>query len=130
MLIKYATAKVACKSSDWDYGNFAPLGLLDMSEEDGATPGNSTGTLWHPPGTHVNGKDIDTAYYQLNTADNLARSVGDHHVGCLDVNHLVSCPYDLDVWRTALYISYLSEHPLVRVIGVDGQIGLVLEGAV
>ena len=81
------------------------------------------------PGTHVNGKDIDTAYYQLNTADNLGRPVGDHHVGCLDVNHLVSCPYALDVWRTALYIAYISEHPRVRAIGVDGQIGLALEDA-
>ena len=39
ILIKYATAKVACKTANWDYGNKGvPLGLGDMSEQDGAIP--------------------------------------------------------------------------------------------
>ena len=126
-LIKYATAKVECKTADWDYGNFAPLGLGDMSEEDGSIPGTSIGQPRHPPGTHEDGKDIDTAYYQLFSPDNLLRAVGDHYIGTTDQLHLVAEPYALDRWRTALYIAYLSEHPNLRVIGVDGQVGLVLE---
>lgn len=129
MLIKHATAKVACKSANWDYGNFSPLGLLDMSEADGATPGTSSVYLRHPYGTHEDGKDIDTAYYQLYATDNLARPMGVHHDGFYEAYHLTEPSYALDKWRTALFITYLAEHPLLRVIGVDGQIGPVLEGA-
>ena len=129
MLIKYATAKVACKTEDWDYGNYEPLALLDMSEEDGSTPTNPSGTLRHPPVSHRYGNDIDTAYYQIYAADNLARPVGVHHDGYYEAYHLTGPPYALDAWRTALYNTYLSEHPLLRVIGVDGQIGPVLDDA-
>ena len=59
MLIKYAAAKVECKTEFWDYGNFEPLGLGDMSEEDGSTPGANIGSLRHPPGTHEDGNDLD-----------------------------------------------------------------------
>ena len=59
MLISYASAKVACKSADWNYGNFAPLGLVDMSEADGSIPGTSVGYPGPPEGTHEDGKDID-----------------------------------------------------------------------
>jgi hypothetical protein len=128
-LVKYATAKVNCKAADWDYGNFAPLGLGDMSEADGSIPGTSIGEPGHPPGTHEDGKDIDIAYYQLYAVDNLLRPVGRHYDGYIEANHLVEPPYALDIWRTALYIAYLSEHPRVRVIGVDGQVGLVLDEA-
>jgi hypothetical protein len=128
-LVKYATAKTACKTADWDYGNFAPLGLGDMSEEDGATPGTSSGYLRHPAGSHTDGRDIDTAYYQLFAADNLLRPVGMHYDGYAEAYHLVGPPYALDPWRTALYVACLSEHPRLRVIGVDGQIGPVLEEA-
>ena len=129
MLIKYASAKVECKTTAWDYGNLAPLGLGDMSEADGSTPGTNIGSLRHPPGTHVRGYDIDAAYYQLFSPDNLLRTVGDSYIGTEDQNHLVGDPYALDVWRTALFIAYLSEHPDLRVIGVDGQVGLILEPA-
>jgi hypothetical protein len=100
-----------------------------MSEEDGSTPGTNIGDLRHPPGTHEHGNDIDTAYYQLFSPDNLVRPVGDSYIGTENQNHLVGDPYALDVWRTALFIAYLSEHPHLRVIGVDGQIGLILEPA-
>ena len=129
MLIKYAAAKVACKTADWDYGNLEPLGLADMSEGNGSTPGTDIGDLRHPPKTHENGNDIDTAYYQLFSPDNLGRPVGDTYIGTENQLHLIGEPYALDVWRTALFIAYLSEHPDLRVIGVDGQIGLVLEPA-
>jgi hypothetical protein len=129
LLVKYATAKVACKTADWDYGNNAPLGLGDMSEAGGAIPGTSFGVLRHPLGTHENGSDIDTAYYQPYATDNLLRPVGVHYNGFFEANRLVEQPYALDVWRTALYIAYLSEHPHVRVIGVDGKIGPILEDA-
>ena len=124
-LVQYATAKVACKTADWEYGNFEPLALGDMSEADGSTPALLTlGVYFHPPGTHEDGRDIDTAYYQIFSDDNRLRPI------CLSYDsHCVETPYALDVWRTALYIAYLAEHPVLRVIGVDGQAGLILEGA-
>lgn len=128
-LMQYATAKVACKTANWDYGNFAPLGLGDMSQADGATPGTDVGQPWHPPGSHTNGLDIDTGYYQIYTPDNIMRAIGDHFVGNQDQGHLVSEPFLLDVWRTALFIAYLSEHPRLRVIGVDALAGLILDEA-
>lgn len=124
MLIKYATAKVACKSNEWDYGNKGPLGLIDMSDEYGFTPMDDYGNYRHPPGTHEGGKDIDAAYFQLFASNNLGRPVGLNYD-----NHLVEPPYDLDKWRTALFISYLAEHPRLRVVGVDGQIGLMFDGS-
>jgi hypothetical protein len=124
-LVQYATAKVACKTADWDYGNFEPLALGDMSEADGRTPALLTlGVYYHPPGTHEDGRDIDTAYFQTFSDDNRLRPICVHYD-----SHCVDTPYALDIWRTALYIAYLAEHPLLRVIGVDGQAGLVLEGA-
>lgn len=128
-LVKYAAAKVECEAADWDYGNFAPLGLGDMSEADGSIPGTSVGNPGHPPGTHEDGNDMDIAYYQLYAADNLLRPVGRHHDGYFDAYHCTGPPYMLDMWRTALFITYLSKHPHVRAIGVDGQVGLMLEEA-
>jgi hypothetical protein len=128
-LIKYASSKLQCKTGEWDFGNFAPLGLADMSEADGSIPGTSIGMPDHPPGTHVNGRDIDVAYYQLYSPDNLLRAVCDHYENFMEANHCTGEPYTLDVWRTALFISFLAEHPRLRVIGVDGQVGPVLEDA-
>ena len=105
------------------------MGLNDMSEEDGSTPGINHPPLRHPIGTHESGLDIDTSYYQLFTDDNLGRPVCVHYDGVSNAGHCVEAPYGLDKWRQALYIAYVAEHPRVRVIGVDGQVGLVMENA-
>jgi len=129
-VLMYATAKVACMTADWGYWPLSPLGLGDMSEADGSIPGTSTGYPGHPAGSHEHGLDADAAYYQLFAPDNLLRVIGVHHDALyVDQGHLVEPPYALDVWRTALFLACLSEHPRVRVIGVDGQAGLLLEEA-
>ena len=71
-LVSYASAWVRCMTKDrWNFGsgsNYeAALGLGDMSEADGAIPGESIGQPGHPAGTHVDGSDMDIGYYQLNT---------------------------------------------------------------
>jgi len=126
-LVKYATAKVAQKTATWDYGNGEPLGLGDMSEANGAIPGTSNGSPDHPEGTHTDGCDIDTAYYQLYAPDNLLRAICDYSDGETIVYHCVDEPYALDRWRTALFLAYLSEHPRLRAIGVDGKAGPILQ---
>jgi len=127
--IKYASAYVACKAADWEFGNGGPIGLIDMSEEDGAIPGTSDGQPGHPEGTHVNGFDIDIAYYQVNTPDNRARPICDHYEGGQDAYHCTAEPHLLDPWRTALFIGALQQHPDLRVIGADGKAGPILVDA-
>jgi hypothetical protein len=119
--VKYAAAKVESRTSDWEYGNFAPLGLGDMSDANGQSPATN-GIPDHL--THEDGNHIDIAYYQLYATDNLLRPVGRHQNG-----YLTATPYALDRWRTALFLAYLSEHPHLRYVAVDEQVGLALEEA-
>lgn len=133
-LIKYASAKVACKAADWP-GNGGLLGLGDMSEANGDIPGTSVGSPGHPQGTHVDGFDMDIAYYQQNTADNKLRPVCDHIDGGQDTYHCTSEPYDLDIWRTALFLAHLHDAVIqgrfqMRVVGVDGKVGPLVVSAI
>lgn len=120
-VVKYAAAKVDSHTSDWEYGNFAPLGLGDMSDANGQAP-TTNGVPDHI--SHEDGNHIDIAYYQLYAPDNLLRPVGRHQDA-----YLTEPPYALDRWRTALFLVYLSEHPHLRYIAVDEQAGLLLEEA-
>jgi hypothetical protein len=143
MLIQYAAARVACETANWEYASARPLGLIDMSEIDGAIPGTSVGAPGHPAETHTDGKDIDVAYYRVELSPsplgggdeaseieaNRPGSVCRHIIFGIDVNHCTQPPHLLDPWRTALFIKYVSQHPNTRVIGVDGQVGDVLIAA-
>jgi hypothetical protein len=136
ILVQYAAAGVACETSNWNYRELEPITLLDMSESDGAIPGTSVGDPGHPLGTHVDGTDIDISYFQVEKPalfpwleGNSPRAVCKHTIFGVDAYHCTQSPQLLDPWRTALFIAYLSQHPQTRVIGVDGQIGLVLETA-
>jgi hypothetical protein len=129
MLVKYAAAYVDCKAKTWTPGNGMPIGLGDMSESNGAIPGTSINQPGHPAGTHVQGNDMDIAYYQLGTANNYLRPICPHTQGGQDKYHCVSAPTSLDVWRTALFIGAFFTSPQVRVLGVDGQVGTLVEGA-
>jgi hypothetical protein len=129
MLVKYASAYVDCKAKSWTTGNGGVIGLGDMSESNGAIPGTSIGQPGHPPGTHLNGLDMDIAYFQAGTVDNKLRPVCAHTSGGKDQYHCVSAPDKLDVWRSALFLGALFTSEVVRVIGVDGQIGPLVEDA-
>ncbi|MEE2788392.1 MAG: hypothetical protein VX589_13700 [Myxococcota bacterium] len=128
-LIKYAAGMTDCLAAEWAFGNGAPLGLGDMSEANGAIPGTREGRPGHPPNTHTNGFDMDIAYYQINQPNNYLRAVCDHFSGGADQYHCVSQPEYLDVWRSALFIGYLHVTPQLRVIGVDGRIGELIDSA-
>jgi hypothetical protein len=130
MLVKYAASATSCLGQHWTVGNGGRLGLGDMSEADGAIPGTSDGQPGHPAGTHVDGHDMDIAYFQVGTPDNTLRSVCDHVSGGYDQYHCVNEPDDLDVWRTAMFIGKMHDSPQLRVVGVDGKIGPLVESAV
>ena len=129
MLVKYAAAYVECKAKSWTTGNGKPIGLGDMSEQNGAIPGTSIGEPGHPQGTHTNGFDIDMAYFQTTTADNHLRPVCEHTVNGKEAYHCTKAPDILDLWRTTLYIGALLTSSRTRVIGVDGKIGPLIEAA-
>ena len=114
--VQYATALVACEAAGWSHGNGGPLGLGDMSMEDGSAPSG------HPSGTFQDGQDMNTAYFQDGTEDNDFRDVCDRQ----GQQHCMTPPHALDAWRTALFIGALHDAPDLRVIGVDGQVGLVV----
>jgi hypothetical protein len=115
--VQYAAAFVACKAAGWEAGNGGPLGLGDMSMEDGSAPSG------HPASTFEGGVDMNTAYYQDGTEDNGFRDICDRE----GQQHCVAPPHLLDAWRTALFIGALHDATDLRVIGVDGQVGLVVD---
>lgn len=123
MLVRWAAAYVDCKANGWSPGNGAPIGLGDMSEKSGAIPGTSIGSPGHPSGSHLNGHDMDIAYFQTSGEDNRLRVVCPHTSGGKDVYHCTGTPTILDVKRTALFLGAFLTSPRVRVIGVDGKIG-------
>lgn len=126
MLVKWVTAFVACKAKPGT-GNGAPLGLGDMSEANGAIPGTSIGSPGHPQGTHTNGNDMDIAYYQARGTNNNLRPVCPYLEGGRDAYHCVGAPDNLDVHKTALALGAFYESDRVRIIGVDGQVGPLVQ---
>ncbi len=129
MMIKYAAAYVDCLGDGWQTGNGQPVGLIDMSESSGAIPGTSVGSPGHPAGTHTGGRDIDVSYFQITSADNRARPVCSHTEGGKEAYHCVGAPTNLDTSRTALFIGALFSHPQLRVIGVDGKVGPLVDAS-
>jgi hypothetical protein len=124
-LIKEAAASVATASFGWPESNGMPLVLGDMSLSDGSVPLLSDGVTPHTGGT-----DLDVGYFQTaDVADNQLRAVCDTVADGQDEYHCTAEPRTLDVRRTALFVSLLSESNLIRCIGVDGRIGPIVEQA-
>ena len=73
---------------------------------------------------------MDIGYYQTQYSDNRLRSICEHSTGGQDQYHCVGTPNNLDVWRTALVLAKMHDNPNLRVIGVDGQAGLLIESAI
>ncbi len=108
MLVRYAIAKT------WErYPDQKPLGLIDMSERDGSTPGTAYGDLRHPDGTHVEGNDMDIAYFQT-APDNHARVVCQN-----DGYYCTSQTNTMNAEVQAYFMAQLFSTTRVRVIGVD-----------
>lgn len=141
MLVQNITDRVSCESSRWGFGLSEPLMMSDMSEKEGYIPGMSQGVGGHPRGSHQDGNDIDIAYYQRNNLyawlaleskfddrkGHLIRSVCQHTLFGMEVYRCTQTPVLVDLRRTALLLIYLSEHPNLRVVGVDGRVGIALE---
>jgi len=119
-LIRHATAAVLA-----EFPGAAPLGLSDMSQHDGDTPGADIDDLRHPKGTHVWGNDVDIAYYSTG-AHNLPQDICPEHDG----DFCTGDPTLLDAERTAYLIALLLRSPGARVVGVDpAVVGPIFEAA-
>ena len=128
-IVQEAAAQVRVIAAGWSSGHGAPIGLGDMSECDGSIPGTLVGAPAHPVGSHTDGLDIDIAYFQTGTPDNRLRSVCVSVVDGVDQRRCTEPPDLLDVARTALFVDALASSGAVRVIGVDGAIGPLVEAA-
>lgn len=126
-IVQAAAERVRVLAHGWSSGHGAPIGLGDMSECDGSIPGTAVGAPAHPVGTHTGGLDIDIAYFQTGTPDNRLRPVCASSRDGVDQARCTGPPSLLDVPRTALFVEALAASGAVRVIGVDGRVGPLLE---
>lgn len=121
MLLRYAACEVAVR-----FPGGRPIGLSDLSQADGRTPGTDAGAPRHPTTTHT-GSDMDLAYYQTDGANepqiicgdgtdrNGNGSPGRYNDGsfCTTETNIIDWP------REAYWFAKLSVTPLVRVFGID-----------
>ena len=105
------------------------LGLMDMCQIDGITPGFDVGQPRHPETTHDEGGNIDVAYYQTVGSYSQGQVICDPQGAATDgyfctsvANHIVDLP------RTAYFLAKLNEGNRFRVAGADKLIApLILE---
>jgi hypothetical protein len=121
MLVQYAACEMAKR-----YPDAAPIGLSDMSQMDGLTPGTDVGRLRHGSTTHT-GNDIDIAYYQtdgLNNPQIICGNGSDRNgngsVGMFNDGSFCTVEMNIVDWPKEIYwFAKLAETPLVRVFGID-----------
>jgi hypothetical protein len=77
----------------------------------------------------VNGFDMDFAYFQIKGPNNFLREVCPHTAGGKEQYHCTGEPDNVDLWKHALYLGTLFTSPNIRVIGVDGRVGPLIEKA-
>jgi hypothetical protein len=126
MMIRHALAETAKA-----FPGTTPLGLIDVCQIDGITPGYDVGSPRHPETTHDQGGNIDIAYFQTdgnNSAEIVCGDGSSHADGfCSSAateKHIVDLP------RQAFFMASLYKSSRIRVIGVDTIIApLLLQAA-
>lgn len=129
MLVRYAIHETQLK-----FPGTLPLGLADMCQRDGITPGYDINDPRHPESTHDQGGNIDIAYFTTLAGGVLPYSQAriicgpgenDNNDGswctpAAATGHVVDLP------RQAYFMAKLMEHPRLRVIGADKVIAPLL----
>jgi len=129
MLLAWAT----CRMKE-QYPDIAPLGLYDMSQADGETPGTDEGQPRHPPTTFTQGTEFATAYYQTDGDNGMQNICGDGSdestcgtAGTYnDGFHCTTNDTIVDVPKQASFLKLLAEHPDFKVVGVEESVGPAL----
>ena len=112
-----------------------PLGIGDICQRDGTTPGFDIGQPRHSESTHDQGASIDLAYYttlaENGTLDsNPLRIICDANGGSNDGAFCAASAtqtHVVDLPRQAYFMAMLLGSPRVRVIGVDRMIAPLLQ---
>jgi hypothetical protein len=125
LIVSYAACEVHRQFPDAD-----PLGLGDMSEENGAIPGTSKGHPAHPEGTHTDGYDMDVAYYQTDGTNELQSVCGDgsdtnpnNKPGKYNDGSFCTTTENIVNWPQQVYFfAKLFEAERLRVLGIDQQL--------
>lgn len=120
-LVQHAACEVATR-----FPGTQPIGLSDLSQADGRTPGSDVGDLRHPDGTHTGG-DMDLAYYQTDGSNNPQIICGDGtdnnyngRPGRFNDGYFCTTDANIIDWpRQAYWFAMLASSPLVRVFGID-----------
>jgi hypothetical protein len=121
MLLQYAACEVAAR-----FPGTTPLGLSDLSQQDGLTPGSDVGSPRHPTTTH-RGNDIDVAYYQTDNQNDPQIICGDGsdnnnngQPGTYNDGYFCTTETNIVDWpRELWWFAKLADSPLVRVFGID-----------
>jgi hypothetical protein len=129
MLVRYAIHETQRK-----FPATEPLGLGDISQRDGITPGYDVDAPRHPESTHDQGSNIDLAYYTTLVTDGLlpynrTRIICDPDEGSNDGAFCTpgaAGTHVVDLARQVYFLARLFESPRLRVIGVDQVIGPLL----
>jgi hypothetical protein len=124
MLIEYAACEVAAR-----FPGTNPLGLSDLSQADGFTPGTDVGSPRHPTSTH-RGSDFDVAYYQTDADNDPQIICGDGsdnnwngQAGTYNDGYFCTTEQNIIDWdRQLWWFAKLAESPLVRVFGIDSTL--------
>lgn len=134
MLVRYAISETQKK-----FPGTKPLGLIDMCQRNGITPGYDIGDPRHPESTHDQGGNIDIAYYTTlasagSLAYNEARVICDANEGNENgsfCNASAAQTHVVDLPRQVYFMAKLFQSPRTRVIGADRVIAplLVTEAA-
>ncbi|MBI4701014.1 MAG: PPC domain-containing protein [Deltaproteobacteria bacterium] len=108
-----------------------PLGIIDICQIDGVTPGYDVGDPRHPETTHDQGGNADLAYFQTDGSNAAQIVCGDgstHADGYC--SPAAKDKHIVDLEQQAFFMAQLYSSSRVRVIGIDKVIGpLVAEAA-
>jgi len=121
MLIEHAACMVAQR-----FPGTRPIGISDLSQSDGRTPGLDVGRARHPTSTH-RGNDMDLAYYQTDGLNDTQIVCGDGsdrngngRPGTYNDGYFCTTEENIVDWpRQAYWFAMLATNPLVRVFGID-----------
>lgn len=120
-LIQYAACEVARR-----FPGTNPIGISDLSQADGYTPGTDVGDPRHPTSTH-RGSDMDLAYYQTDGLNDTQIVCGDGsdrnwngRTGTYNDGYFCTTEENIVDWpRQAYWFAMLATTPLVRIFGID-----------
>lgn len=130
MLLRYAIHRTQQK-----FPNTLALGVKDLAQRDGESPGLDVGDPRHPAGAHVQGGSVDVAWFTTLAGSaavpyNQVRIICDANQGSNDGTQCTSAATTLhvvDLPRQVFFLASLFESARLRVIGVDQVIAPLLQ---